>query len=46
MAAKVALVQAVRGDVGLAAALRAVGLARSTSHYRVRHWQPYEERYR
>jgi hypothetical protein len=42
----VALVQQVRDEVPLGAALRAVSLARSTWHYRVRHWQPYEARYR
>jgi putative transposase len=44
--AKVALVQQVRDEVPLGAALRAVSLARSTWHYRVRHWQLYEARYR
>jgi hypothetical protein len=45
VAAKVQLVQQVAGEGPRAAALRAVGLARATWHYRVRHWQPYEARY-
>lgn len=45
MAAKVTLVQQVHGEVPLAAALRAVELARSTWHYRQRHWRAYETRY-
>ncbi len=39
------LVRQVAGHVGLGPALRALGLARSTWYYRVRHPRPYEARY-
>lgn len=45
MAGKVQLVQQVRGEVPVAVALRAIGLARSTWHYRQRHRLAYETRY-
>lgn len=45
MAEKVRLVSAVRDRYGLAPALRAVGLSRSTWHYRTRRRVPYAEKY-
>ena len=42
---KVALVRGARGTHGLAAALRAVGLARSTWHHQTRSWVSYAEKY-
>ena len=45
MKAKVALVRGARGTHGLAAALRAVGLARSTWYYHTRNRVSYAEKY-
>jgi len=42
---KVALVEGVRAEYGLAAALGVLGLARSTWYYRQREWRSYEEKY-
>jgi hypothetical protein len=44
-AAKVQLVEQIQDVAGLAPALRALELARSTWYYRVQHPRPYEERH-
>jgi putative transposase len=46
VAANVGLIQQLQGQVELAVAPRAIGLARSTWYYRVHDCEPYGERYR